>query len=110
MKEISIIELNKLVDELMFMERMAEYMPDTATIIHENEIGDLKISENLEDLKEILNDTLESIAEKMDEIYKNAVEEREDYPEDSCGQRELWLDDVQFAVDGIRSEIRERRR
>lgn len=108
-KSITIRELSKLTTELKFMEKMVEYMPDTAvTITHENNIGELDISDDLEDLKEILNDTLESIAEKMDEIYKNAVEEREDYPEDSCGQRELWLDDVEFCADVIRSKIRQR--
>ena len=113
MKKLSLEELEKYATELMLMEKMIGLMPvEEMTLTLEEgdkrEIGEIDLSENIPELQEIIGNTLESIAEKMDEIYKNAVDDRESYPEESMAERALWLDDVELSVDGLRNNIRER--
>lgn len=106
---ITMNELSKIVAELKIMNTMAMLMPESErTIILEEgdkkELGDIDLSYELNNLKQSIYDVLNAINDKADEIYTNAVDEREGYPEDSMAKRPLWLDEVQGAADNLRCE------
>ena len=108
---ITMNELSKIVAELKIMTTMVELMPKTRVPIVLNagdkkELGDVDLSYELNNLKQSIYDVLNAINDKADEIYDNAVDEREGYPENSMAKRPLWLDEVQGAADNLRCEIK----
>ena len=114
MKKVTFNELTKITTELMLMEKMVELMPDVEVPItledgDKKTICEIDLSEDLSKLKEVLDNTLKNIAEKMNEIYCNSVDDREGYPEDSTAKKALWLDDVQCSVGSLRNQIRNRK-
>ena len=107
---ISLNEISQIIAELKLIKNMASLMPDKEVSItlepeDKREIGSMDISCELLCIKESVADTLNMISDTIDDIYKNAVDEREGYPEDSMTKRALWLDEVQNSAALIRTEI-----
>ncbi len=108
----SVDELRKIIEELLLMKKMVELMPQEETVLtlekdDKRSIGEIDLSKKLKDLSESFNETLDDISEKMEEVYKNAVNDREGYPEDSTAKRALWLDDVESEAWLLKTYIEE---
>ena len=109
MAKTTMDELEKCVTELRLMQTMVNLFPQGATeiILEEGDrrtLGDINLSEQCADLKEAIKETLHAIWEFADEVYTNAVDEREGYPECSMAKRALWLDEVQGSAATLRTD------
>ena len=93
---------------------MATLMPESekSIVVGEGdkiELGKINLSHELQNLKDSINDALNTINDLANEIYIDAVNGRESYPENSMAKRALWFDEIQGAAEMLRnrSELKE---
>jgi hypothetical protein len=101
--------LHKIIAELRIMKTMTDMMPQTQTAItmdedDKRELDQIDLSEEIGDLNAAIEATFNKIHDVSRDIYKNAVDEREDYPDDSMHKRALWLDEVQMEASCLMTE------
>ena len=109
---ITMDELNKIVSELKLMNTMATLMPESerSIVLKEGDkiaLGKVNLSHELQNLKDSINGVLNTINDLANEIYIDAVNGRESFPENSMAKRALWFDEIQGAAEMLRSESRE---
>ena len=114
MKRImTLADVNDLVKKLKTIQTMIEYMPENEVDVclesgDNRLLGSINLSDEILNLKDSLKYVFEKLGDDMDDIYKNAIDEREGYSVNSMAKRALWLDEVCIATDCVLGEINNR--
>ena len=105
MNKVCIDRIEELVEDIQtFKKHLKRVNTEGILVLEEGdkkEIDAYNFSEEVKEVNEVLEELLNAIADKMDEIYTNAVNDRESYPENSMVKRALWLDDIENKVSYI---------
>ena len=104
-KKLDANDIKKIIENLKTAKNIIKDIPHSKIDIEiENRTADtINISDFLVEAESSINDIIDKLHAIISDIYINAVDERERYPENSMHPKALWLDEVQLTADVLRT-------